>query len=96
MEVLVCTVTSLLLLTATINAQAPDDANTQCTQSEGAPTFPDNVKVLMDSYSYQQLLPGSGTGSPPATGAVWSDLSVDGNDVDRIINPTYVSIKYIH
>ena len=45
----------------------------------------------MDNWNYQQLLPGSGSGSNPIAGAVWSDVSCDSNDVTSIINPSYVS-----
>ena len=45
----------------------------------------------MDNWNYQQLLPGSGSGSNPIAGAVWSDVSCDSNDVTAIINPSYVS-----
>ena len=44
----------------------------------------------MDSYSYEDLVPGNGTGSIIAT-AVWNDYSFDGNDADGIVSPTYVS-----
>ena len=44
----------------------------------------------MDSYSYEDLVPGNGTGSIIAT-AVWNDYSFDGNDADGIVAPTYVS-----
>ena len=45
----------------------------------------------MDSYNYEQLLRGSGTGNPPVEGAVWTDRSVDGNDINSTVTSTYVS-----
>ena len=48
----------------------------------------------MDSYNYEDLVPGNGTGSIIAT-AVWNDYSYDGNDADGIIAPTYVSFLYL-
>ena len=45
----------------------------------------------MDSYNYEDLLPGNGFGSIITT-AVWNDYSFDGNDADGgIVAPTYVS-----
>ena len=34
----------------------------------------------MDSYNYENLLPGNGTGNSPIATAVWNDFSFDGND----------------
>ena len=47
----------------------------------------------MDSYNYEDLVPGNGTGSIIAT-AVWNDYSFDGNDADGIVAPTYVSLLF--
>ena len=72
-------------------AQAPGDEETRCTvQHSSPPTYPDTERNLMDSYNYEDLVPGNGTGSIITT-AVWNDYSFDGNDVDGIIAPTYVS-----
>ena len=86
-----------LILTAVIvagycSAQAPEDGDERCTGAEDAPTYPDAVKNLMDSYNYVQLLPGSGTGNPPIEGAVWTDRSVDDNNTIDTTSPTYVSL----
>ena len=75
-----------------IVSQAPGDEDEQCTSADNAPTYPDTVRNLMDSYNYAQLLPGSGTGNPPIEGAVWTDRSVDGNDVNSTTPPTYVRL----
>ena len=76
------------------SAQAPGDGDERCTGAEDAATYPDTVRNLMDSYNYEQLLPGSGTGNPPIEGAVWTEVSVDGNDVDGTTSPTYVSLQF--
>ena len=47
----------------------------------------------MDSYNYENLLPGNGTGNPPIATAVWNDFSFDGNDVNNTLRPTYVSLS---
>ena len=52
------------------SAQAPGDEDADCTGAENAPTYPDTVKNLKDSYNYLQLLPGNGTGNPPIQNAV--------------------------
>ena len=84
--------TLLLLILSPCSAQAPSDEDERCTTDENAPTYPDTVKNLMDSYNYVQLLPGSGSGNPPIEGAVWTDRSVDGNDTTSTVTPTYVSL----
>ena len=73
------------------SAQAPGDEDADCTGAENAPTYPDTVKNLKDSYNYLQLFPGNGTGNPPIQNAVWNDRSFDGNDVISTVNPTFVS-----
>ena len=78
------------LVLSPCSAQAPGDGDSRCTDDEDAPTYPDNEKILMDSYHYIQLLPGNGSGSSPIPGAVWNDRSVDGNDENITIEPTYV------
>ncbi|CAI8051431.1 Ephrin type-A receptor 4 [Geodia barretti] len=41
-------------------------------------------------YSYENLLPGNGTGNSPIATAVWNDFSFDGNDVTpETLSPTY-------
>ena len=72
------------------SAQAPGDGDERCINDPDAPTYPDNEKTLMDNYHYLQLLPGNGSGHPPVAGAVWNDRSVDGNDENNTIYPTYV------
>ncbi|CAI8042608.1 Ephrin type-A receptor 5 [Geodia barretti] len=44
----------------------------------------------MDSYNYENLLPGNGTGNNPIATAVWNDFSFDGNDlIPETLTPTY-------
>ena len=79
------------------SAQAPGDEASRCNETFYVHTYPDSVKILMDNWNYEQLLPGSGSGSNPIAGAVWRDVSCDSNDVTSIINPSYVShLMYIH
>ena len=81
----------------TASGQAPGDEASRCNETLYVHSYPENVKVLMDNWNYQQLLPGSGSGSNPIAGAVWSDVSCDSNDVTAIINPSYVShLMYIY
>ena len=88
--------TLLFLILSLCSAQAPSDEDERCTTAENAPTYPDTVRNLMDSYNYVQLLPGSGTGNPPIEGAVWTDRSVDRNDAIGTTNPTYVSLQFLY
>lgn len=92
LEMWLFAVECLMLLAVLANAQqSPGDESDRCVNTDLRTEYPDNVKTLMDSYSYEVLLPGSGSGAPPREGAVWSDRSFDGNDVDTTFNPTYVS-----
>ena len=78
------------LVLSSCSAQAPGDGDSRCTEGEGAPTYPENEKTLMDSYHYLQLLHGNGTGEI-IPGAVWNDRSLDGDDDNlNTVNPTYV------
>ena len=83
--------TLLLVCVKELCAQAPGDEETRCTvQHSSPPSYPDTERNLMDSYNYEDLVPGNGTESIIAT-AVWNDYSFDGNDADGIVAPTYVS-----
>ena len=74
--------------------QAPGDEETRCTVGHiHAPSYPDTERNLMDSYNYENLVPGNGTGSIITT-AVWNDYSFDENDADGIVAPTYVSLLF--
>ena len=72
-------------------AQAPGDEDAGCTMANPQ-VYPDTERNLMDSYNYENLLPGNGTGNSPIATAVWNDFSFDGNDAISTINPTYVSV----
>ena len=72
-------------------AQAPGDEDALCSTANPQ-VYPDTVKNLMDSYNYETLLPGNGTGNSPIATAVWNDFSFDGNDAIGTIHPTYVSV----
>ena len=86
-------VTVLLVSVGELWAQAPGDEDDRCTVNHSnPPQYPDNVTNLMDSYNYENLLPGNGTGNSPIATAVWNDFSFDGNDVTpETLSPTYVS-----
>ena len=88
----------LLLLTLCVGrlqAQAPGDEDDRCLSSPYVHTYEDNVKILMDSYNYLQLLPGNGTGNPPIASALWNDRSFDGNDITSTTAATYVRVYTI-
>ena len=77
------TVTVVLsFLSEHICAQAPGDAESFCTEtlpSVGVNIldYPPEVKPLMDSHHYQQLL-------PPNTGAVWQTVDNDNNNPSNV------------
>ena len=83
-------VLATLICVSRTRTQAPGDEDGRCVSSN-TDTFPDTVRNLMDSYNYEQLLRGSGTGNLPNEGAVWTDRSVDGNDIYSTDTSTYVS-----
>ena len=61
-------------LTVLCWAQAPGDEDDRCTVNHSSPQqYPDNVTNLMDSYNYENLLPGNGTGNSPIATAVWNE-----------------------
>ena len=62
-------VVSVLLVTVwQASAQAPGDESSTCVNQRGA--YPPNIRMLMDSRNYVQLITGSG--------AVWQARNVDG------------------
>ena len=78
MRCLVAVTVVLSLLSGWSCAQAPGDAQSFCTEtlpSVGVNIldYPPEVKPLMDSRHYQQLL-------PPNTGAVWQIVDNDDNN----------------
>ena len=80
------------------SAQAPGDEDVaRCIESSTyAHTYPDNWNVLMDSWNYEQLLPGHS--GQPIAGAVWTDASCDNRDNAQFpsITPPYVSVHVTH
>ena len=91
----------LLVVISLATAQAPGDEDDRCTVDHTSPqVYPDNVKTLMDSFNYDKLLPGNGTGDRLIGNAVWNDRSYDGNDVTSRSHPTYVrnicSLIFLH
>ena len=81
----------LVALTGLSWAQAPGDDHALCITANPQ-VYPDTVRNLMDSYNYDNLLPGNGTGNSPIATAVWNDFSFDGNDATSTTSPTYVSV----
>ena len=79
MQLLLSTVLLLLFCTLS-NAQmqvAPGDEDSSCVRQN--PAEPDNVKMLMNSRNYEQLL------------AVWDQRDFDDNNPPNPYNPTFVS-----
>ena len=87
----------VLLFLSPCLAQAPGDEDDGCTSNHPYNFYintlidSDTTRNLMDSYNYERLLPGNGTGNPVIQGAVWNDRSYDGNDEINRNSPTYVS-----
>ena len=82
MECLVAVTVMLSLLSGWSCAQAPGDADPVCTKtlpSVGVNIleYPPEIKPLMDSFLYRQLL-------PPNTGAVWQTVDNDNNNPGSI------------
>ena len=82
MRCLIAVAVVLSLLSEHICAQAPGDAQSFCTEtlpSVGVNIldYPPEVKPLMDSRHYRQLL-------PPNTGAVWQTVDNDNNNPSNI------------
>ena len=77
----------LLLLCASTDAVAPGDEIRRCQTGSFSISYPDGVKVLMDSRSYEQLL--------GVTGAVWDETDFDDSNTNSIISPTRVSCDYV-
>ena len=72
----------LLLMINPGASVAPEDEEPLCEQlrSQGAapiPAYSANMRVLMDSWNYQNLL-------PPRPGAVWEQVDNDTNNLSEI------------
>ena len=66
MKLSVCLV--VLVTVWQVSAQAPGHESSTCVNQRGA--YPPNIRMLMDSRNYEQLITGSG--------AVWQAENVDG------------------
>ena len=82
MRCLVAVAIMLSLLSGWSCAQAPGDEQSFCTETLPSVglnilNYPPEVKPLMDSRHYQQLL-------PPNTGAVWQTVDNDNNNPSNI------------
>ena len=93
MRCLIAVTVVLSLLSGWCCAQAPGDGDSHCT--EDLPSFgvnildyPPEVKPLMDSRHYQQLL-------PPNTGAVWQTVDNDDNNPSGILTSVSCYTSYI-
>ena len=74
---------------ASTSVQAPGDEICEQLRSQGAapiPAYSANMRVLMDSWNYQNLL-------PPRAGAVWEQVDNDTNNPSGVT--TNVSIEFI-
>ena len=80
----------LTLLTTSCSGTAPGDEDSRCVDQRKKP-YPENVKVLMDSRNYEELLPGHS--ADPISDVPWTDVSCDSSDdVPNIFStPPYVS-----
>ena len=90
MRCLLAVIIVLSLLSGWCCAQAPEDKDSHCTEflpSLGVNIldYPPEVKPLMDSRHYQQLL-------PPSTGAVWQTVDNDNNNPSG----TVTSVSWQH
>ena len=59
-----------LLSVQVVTSRAPGDGDDFCTDTLAGVQHPSNVKILMDSFNYFNLL-------PPHEGAVWQQLDLD-------------------
>ena len=85
----------VVVIISVVKSQAPGDEDDRCLSTPYVHTYEDDVKILMDSYNYLQLLPGNGTGNTPIASALWNDRSFDENDIDNTDDPTYVRVYTI-
>ena len=77
----------VVLQLSIVYSTAPGDEDSRCVGR----TYPENVKVLMDSRNYEELLPGHS--ADPIPDAAWTDASCDLNDTvpNPFSTPPYVS-----
>ena len=63
----------VVVLLPVVTSRAPGDGDVFCTDTLAGVQHPSNVKILMDSFNYINLL-------PPLGGAVWQRLDLDNNN----------------
>ena len=84
----ICIIYLPSVLLSAVLAQAPGDGDPFCTStlptvgSVPLPPSPPNAKIILDSYSYINLL-------PPHGGPVWQEV-----DVDAMGGGTHISVSY--
>ena len=88
----ICAIALTFILRA--SSQAPGDEDQSCIMGDFAKDYPANWKVLMDSWSYEDLLDDpSRDGDNP----VWDHADFDENNIDSPIIPTNVSVdKFLY
>ena len=82
----------LLVFANSGSSVAPGDEEPLCGDLIAAgialiPTYSANMRVLMDSWNYQNLL-------PPRTGAVWDQVDDDTNNPDGVTTNVSFSTHY--
>ena len=84
----------LVLAASEVSAQAPGDHDPECriNMNEENHIFPENWKVLMDTYDYQNIFDPSGSGDP-----VWKqkDVDEDGQGVSRVYYCDFYDLNII-
>ena len=78
----------LLLLCAYADAVAPGDEIERCRTGSFRISYPDGLKVLMDSRSYEQLL--------GVTGAVWDETDFDEHNIPSFSVQTNVRCNIMY
>ena len=83
----VCAIVLTFILSA--SSQAPGDEDERCTTRGFVKDYPANWKVLMDSWSYKDLLDDP---SRDGDNAVWDQADFDENNIDSSNIQTNVSV----
>ena len=80
------------IVVVVVTAQAPGDEDVLCTETlpsigQNVIVDPPNVKPLMDSSHYEDLLPPAATSDPP----VWQEVDNDNNNPTGLVS----SVSYV-
>ena len=75
----------LTALVGIVSSQAPQDVSSYCVDHSLVPNYPDTVKPLMDSWSYENLLGSDG---------VWQSLNLDEYSESVSFSRATISIFY--